>query len=230
MRQPTEIPIFINKMPKFVTIIICLFAVVSPLQGTIIEWSSGVGDEFFESDGVTLLDETFQFELGGFQSGFTPTLANLSLWESNWVSFDLANFANNSWNPTPGISSYTESGSLVAAGPGLVSSPETGGTFSIGQQAYLWTYNTKAISNTTEWALLVNPTWTYPAASDPSGPPAVQFWSLGDAGNTAVAGEVTPDLNNFSTLQTQAVPEPGSALMILIAGVVFRFRRKMGHR
>ena len=218
-------------MLKFGSITIaCLLAMASPLRGTMIEWSSGVGDEFYESDSLTLLDQSFQFELGGFQSGFTPTSANLSLWESNWVSFDLANFGNNGWNPTPGVSSYTDSGTLVTAGPGLVSSAETGGTFSIGQQAYLWTYNTKAITGTTEWALLVNPTWSFPVASDPSGPPAVQFWSLGDAGNTAVVGEVTPDLNNFSTLQTQAVPEPGSALMILVAGVVFRFRRKIGQR
>ena len=188
-----------------------------------ISWSSGVGDNFLMSDGVTALDGSFQFELGGFTTGFTPTLANLSLWQTNWVVFDTA-VNGDGWNPTIGISNYSSTALAVAAGGSNITSDQTGQTFTVGQQAYIWTYNTKTIGTGAEWSLIKNATWTYPAA-DPLNPNDLQ-WTLSDVGNTAVAGATSTDVNFVSTLQTQAVPEPGSALLIAVAGVVIRLRRR----
>lgn len=232
-----------NTLPKLIACLALLLLMATPGQARTVAWFSGIGDNFLKDDGVTPLDvpdtanpnsdPNFRFELGGFASGFTPTLANLSLWESNWVAFDSAFYDdglnNGGWNPTPGISNYTSSASTVAAGAGLVTSSDTGNTFSVGQQAYLWTFNSKTISPTTEWALITNSAWLFPA-SDPLNPNALE-WTLGDAGNAAVVGEVSnsgsPDF--ISTLQTQTVPEPGSALLIAMAGILLRLRRRLRH-
>lgn len=198
-------------------------AVTSHARG--ISWTSGVGDNFLQSDGTSLMDSSFTFELGGFTSGFTPTQANFSLWASNWVIFDLANTVNGQWNPTPGISNYAGSATAVTAGGSNITSSSTGGAFTVGQQAYLWTYNTKSIGGTTQWSLITNTTWLYPTP-DPQNPNPLE-WTLSDVGNTAVAGATSTDTNTFvSTLQAQPVPEPGSALLIAVAGVMIRLRRR----
>lgn len=191
-----------------------------------ISWSSGVGDNFLMADGITAMDASFQFELGSFTTGFTPTLANLSLWQSNWVVFDNA-VNNDGWNPTPGISNYASAATAVTAGGSNITSDQTGNAFTIGQQAYIWTFNTKTLNPGAEWSLIRNNAWTYPTP-DPLNPNAVE-WTLSDTGNTAIAGATSTDTNTFvSTLQAQAVPEPGSALLIAVAGVLIRLRRRWG--
>ena len=196
------------------------------LHARAINWYSGIGDNFLQADGVSLMDGTFSFELGGFTSGFTPTLANLSLWQSNWVIFDSATTANNGWNPTPGISNYGDQASTVAAGGGLVTSSDTGNTFTIGQQAYLWTFNSKSLNSGSEWSLISTASWTFPTADSLALP---LDWQISDGGMSAVAGSVSTDGGTFvTTLQAQAVPEPGSALLIAVAGVLIRLRRRFG--
>lgn len=190
----------------------------------VISWSSGVGDNFLQADGVTPMDGSFTFELGGFSSGFTPTLANLSLWQTNWVVFDTA-ADNNGWNPGAGY--YSGTATAVAGVGSNITSSNTGQTFAIGQQAYIWTFNSKSVDVGSEWSLIKNTAWTYPVA-DPFNPNDLQ-WTLSDVGNAAIAGGTSTDGNTFiSTLQTQAVPEPGSALLVAVAGVMIRLRRRIG--
>lgn len=191
-----------------------------------ISWSSGVGDSFLMADGITAMDASFQFELGSFANGFTPTLANLSLWQTNWVVFDTA-VNGDGWNPAPFVSNYASAATAVTAGGSNITSDQTGNAFTVGQQAYIWTFNTKTINPGAEWSLIVNNAWTYPTP-DALNPIPVE-WTLSDTGNTAIAGATTTDTNTFvSTLQTQAVPEPGSALLIAVAGVLIRLRRRWG--
>ncbi|MBX7211275.1 MAG: PEP-CTERM sorting domain-containing protein [Verrucomicrobiaceae bacterium] len=190
-----------------------------------INWSSGVGDIFLQADGVTAMDSSFGFELGGFTTGFTPTQANFSLWQSNWIVFDTANTGTAEWSP--GVGYYSSTGMTVAAAGSTVTSSITGATFTIGQQAYLWAFNTKTIGASTQWAMIANTAWTYPA-SDPFNPNDL-LWDLQDPANTAVAGATSVDTVNFvATLQAQPVPEPGSALLVALAGVLIRLRRRYG--
>ena len=216
-------------MKKYLTLLAVLLLSLAPSATTHARgrsWSSGDGDNFLMANGVTLMDSTFTFELGGFLSGFTPTVANLSLWESNWVVFDSAVY-NDGWNPDLGISNYASTANAIAAGGSNITSSDTGNPFTVGQRAYIWTYNSKTISPTAEWSLITNTTWTYPVA-DPLNPNPLE-WTLADAGNMAIAGATSTDGGTFvSTLQTQAVPEPGSALLILVAGVMIRLRRRYG--
>lgn len=227
-----------NTILKLIAFAAVLLLNATPGQARTVAWYSGFGDYFLKADGVTPLDvpdtanpdsdPNFRFQLGGFVSGFTPTLANMSLWESNWIIFDRAFYDdgtnNGGWNPSAGY--YGSTAWTIAAGAGLVTSSDTGATFSIGQQAYLWAFNTKSISPTTEWALITNTSWLFPAADSLSLP---LEWTLADAGNSAIVGSVSnsgsPDF--ISTLQTQTVPEPGSSLLIAMAGVLLRLRRKL---
>lgn len=195
-------------------------------NATGISWSSAPLDNLLQADGITTMDGTFEFELGGFTSGFTPTAGNLSLWESNWIVFDTATVANGGWSPTPPFPNYTSSATANAAAPGFITSSETGQTFTIGQQAYMWTFNTQTIGSGAEWSLITNTAWLYPANNPFS---FGLDWVLGDPANTAVVGATSFDGGTFiSTLQTQAVPEPGSALLVAVAGVLIRLRRRFG--
>jgi hypothetical protein len=216
-------------MKKYLTLLAVLLLSLAPSATTHargISWSSGVGDNFLMADGVTLMDSTFTFELGGFLTGFTPDQSNFSLWQSNWVVFDSA-VNNDGWNPDFGISNYASTANAIAAGGSNITSSDTGNPFTVGQQAYIWTYNSKTTGPTTQWSLIKNSAWTYPVA-DPLNPNPVE-WTLADAGNTAIAGATSTDGGTFvSTLQTQAVPEPGSALLIMVAGVMIRLRRRYG--
>jgi hypothetical protein len=216
-------------MKKYLTLLAVLLLSLAPsatTQARGISWFSAVGDIFLMADGTTKMDSTMTFELGGFSSGFTPSLANLSLWQSNWIVFDIA-VDGDGWNPDPDFSNYGGLGTAVAAASGFITSSDTGATFGIGQQAYVWTYNSKTISPTSEWALITNAAWTYPVAS--TSIPDPLEWGLGHDGTTALVGGTSTDGGTFvSTLQTQAVPEPGSALLILVAGVMIRLRRRYG--
>ena len=192
-----------------------------PAHARGISLSSGVGDNFLMADGgVTPMDDTFTFELGGFLTGFTPDQSNFSLWESNWVVFDSAVYLDG-WNPDFGISNYASTANAIAVvgNSSLITSSDTTNQFTVGQRAYIWTYNSKTISPTAQWSLITNTAWNYPVAR--SADPNPLEWTLADAGNMAIAGATSTDGGTFvSTLQTQAVPEPGSALLILVAGVM----------
>ncbi len=213
-----------NTKLKFAALLLLSLTLTITSHSRSISWNSGVGDNFLTADGITALDGSFSFELGGFTSGFDPTVQPLSLWQTNWVVFDTA-VDGSGWNPTPGISNYSGAAFAQAAGGSNITSSDTGLGFTVGQQAYIWTFNSKSLTSGTEWSLIRNAVWTYPAA-DPFNPNAVE-WNLSDPGTTAVVGATSTDGGTFvSTLQTQAVPEPGSALLIAAAGILFRLRRR----
>ncbi len=214
-----------------------LFGAATTSNARTVAWYSAIGDDFLHTNS-TAWDSTLNFELGSFAVGFTPTAANVSLWQSNWLTFDTATDANAGWNSTPGIQNFTGTAQTLAGTSGRVYSSTdpvgnnttTNQFFPDGhaseQQAYIWAYNSKSFSPTTEWALIGNTAWAFPT-TDPSNPVSIDF-ALGDSGNSAILGSLSqvpvgPD--TFSTLQTVVVPEPGSALLIAVAGILLRLRR-----
>ena len=215
-----------NKPLTLLTVLLLSLTSSLTVHARGINWASGIGDNFLTADGTTPMDGSFSFQLGGFTTGFDPASQPLSLWQSNWVVFDSA-VSGDGWNPTVGISNYGSLASTVSAGGSLVTSSDTGNTFTIGQQAYIWTYNSKSLASGSEWSLITNAAWTFPAADALALP---LDWYLSDPGTSAVGvGATSTDGGTFvSTLQTQAVPEPGSALLIAVAGVLIRLRRRYG--
>jgi hypothetical protein len=209
-------------------------------QARTISWSNVVGDDLFNSQGVTL-DASFTFEMGIFINGFVPTATNLNDWNSNWLVFDAA-IANDGWNVNAQFfSSSAEQLSSGESSSGFASP----GIFPANAQAYLWVYNSKGVLDSSEWALVsdFSPTgniegtdrWIFPA------PPTAQSvnlnltWNLGDA-ETAIFGAVQSGASQGGgsvsnqpgvfSLQTYQVPEPGSALLIGAAGVLILMRRR----
>ncbi len=202
-----------------------------------VAWYSAVGDSFLTA-GSADWDASLSFSLGAFSSGFTPTDANMSLWQSNWMTFDTATFANGGWSSTPPFPNFTSSDETISAGVNLVRAngdPAGAGTTNLfgidgsplDQPVFIWAYNSQAFNPANEWALITNASWGFPA-SDLGNPNSVDF-ALSDPGTTAVFGNfnqqtVGPDVN--STLQTQVVPEPGTALLIAVAGILLRLKRR----
>ena len=100
-------------------------------------------------------------------------------------------------------------------------------------------FNSQAVAAGSDWALVTdvgNDVWHVPDPSGVVNQPVL--WNLdtadtavfGSANGVAGAGDqvVDPGADRLQTynLSTVVVPEPGSAMMVLVAGVLLRLRRK----
>ncbi len=200
-----------------------------------ISWFNAEGDVLVSSGGSSTLDASFTFEIGTFGT-FIPTDLNLDQWAANWKVFDRA-VSGDGWNGTTDY--YTSSAEFLSSG--LSSSGISAATFTAGETAYLWVYNALDLVPTSEWALVrdvtsgSSPAWVIPTAD--AGNPNSLDWDLLEA-NTAVFGQVNGFVGagsfnpigdpggGVAWLQTAAVPEPGSALMVLIAAFSIFGRRR----
>jgi len=200
-----------------------------------------------------LLDNSFTFELGTWNTGFTPTTANVTSWASNWNVLSTASSTSSplTWlsldpgssgvnDPNQNYQFFQSSASFNTNGtvqPG-------GHVFQTGQQVYLWAFNSQAAVATSEWALVTDVNgagspsnaWTVPDPTNTVAQPVT--WSLYDAdtavfgalngvtgaGNQSVAPSGPYALQTYNLIGV--VPEPGSALLVLLAGVAFRLRRR----
>ena len=217
------------------TMVVFLLMLVMRSEGSTIYLSSLSNDVFLDSNGVAL-DGGYTFEWGSFQLGFTPTSENLDQWATNWKVFDAA-VEGNGW--TVGDSSLYQQADHTITGGSSSGFANPLHTFVEGEAAYLWVYDTKDIYSSPEWALVADfdkstnifpDSWVIP---DPGLQSGESFdWHTLDL-DTAVFGGVN-DVQGAGayavapasfTIQTHAVPEPGSALLLLAAGVFLRIRR-----
>ena len=230
------------------TIVACilplLFCVIliSCASASTIFWGSKQNDTLVDSAGNSL-DASYQFELGYFNasSGWAPTSLNISEWESRWIVFDKASFGLG-WDPTnreinTSVEHTSTSGSTS-------SSANPASVFTQGATVYLWVYDTKSLLGNAEWALLCDSdksanvfpgAWEFPNPIEQNG--ESYDWQTRDL-DTAILGGVNgirgPGSYSFDpgvfTIQTHAVPEPGSALLMIMAGMgLVRRRRAQSH-
>ncbi len=223
----------------------CLLAQpVRSLQAVDISYSNTPTDELYNSQGVAL-DSTFSFEMGLFINGFTPNANNISDWAANWIVFDLAFYDTSSPDPVTGgwnvdIQYFASNAFHQTNGTSDSLYTTPGGVFPQNGQAYLWVYNSKDITFTSEWALVtdfnitgnVADQWRFPNPADSTG--TVITWDLADAdtaifgalhsGSSTGGGTVSNQPSSFS-LQTYQVPEPGGALLVASAGLLLMLRR-----
>ena len=199
-------------------------------KGSGVGWGNSPFDtlSLYNSTG-SLLDDTYVFELGTFGS-FVPLLSNIDLWEANWKLLDVAQAPDTSgWNS--GAQYFASSFTFETDGTvqGLVGSD----TFITGEQAYLW------VRSGDEWALVTDNTaglgadniWQLPNPTDSLAQPLT--WNLnsatsviiGGVNGTQGGGDYSVDPGSSMRLQTHVVPEPGTALLILVAGCLARLRR-----
>lgn len=215
---------------------LALLSAPASSRASTIFWGSDFNDFLYDSAGQAL-DDSFSFEIGSFGS-FVPTLDNINEWVVHWKVFDRA-FQDdpNGWNWQEqffgGVATHTPTGGS--------DSPEADplSVFAQGEVVYLWTFNTKDRLVTTEWALITDGAaagdteadWLFPDPADVGS----YTWYLGDAdglvfgglNNTQGAGGFTGNPGAF-TLQTATVPvpEPSSALLLLIGSSAWLMRRK----
>ncbi len=117
------------------------------VQAKTINWYSTTQKVNLASNGQNM-DGSFQFQLGAFNSGFVPTVGNISQWASNWVSADTGTY-----NPNQSATSFDENFTVTGnAAP-----------FTIGASAYVWGRSTGTTKD--EWILFRKSTWTWPAPS-----------------------------------------------------------------
>jgi len=139
-----------------------------------VSWFSEAGKTNVDSTGA-LMDGAYQFELGAFSAGFTPTALNLSQWRAHWVVADNA--------------VYSASNKLFAGGFQLM---DNAAPFTVGAKG--WVFGYRDTSTGSEWILFRKNTWSWPLAN-PFNPPTIQ-WNAKDA-NEVVLGSVNASGSPF---------------------------------
>ncbi len=217
-------------------------------QAATISWGTAPANELFQSDG-TRLDASFSFEIGYFDNvggntttPFVPTSTNLNEWSTYWRPWDRASTAEG-FDPNKGY--VARSNEFQNTSTATVASAY-GQSFVIptNAQAYLWVFDSKAVEPGSEWALITNragdagvgPDWKFP---DPPelGFPSFPDWSVDTAGTAVLGGYLSArgpgDYSASPTsydIQTSAIPEPGSAVLILMCGIAIQIARKRQRR
>lgn len=161
--------------------ILCLACCSTALGSIQIEWSSTPGGVDLQSDGVTVIDDSFEFLLGSFD-GIVPTADNVSEWEGAFQVFGTAPYF-------PTLSRFQRQISLESN-----DSPFTTST-----RAYVWGRNGTGPGS--EWILFGKPSWTWPNAN-PVGPALPVRWlvfSITPA--DVVLGTVNADGVQMKTVQ-----------------------------
>lgn len=221
-------------------LLLCTWCALSlPAQARTIEWGSTTSGNLFTSTG-SILDSSFSFELGTFGTGFTPTQANMTDWLTNWKPFDRA-YEGTGYNSS--IPYVDSSAALQLDGTSSSLTIGSSPTFSAGEQAYIWVYNTQSYGTGLEWALITG-TSSGPGASDtawfmPS--PADQTslplnWRFDTAATPVFGGlnnlpgpgdtSSTPPIYELQTHTVAAIPEPSGSLLIAAAGLLIQIRRR----
>jgi hypothetical protein len=205
-------------------------------------WGSDVFSDLVDSNGVKL-GETFVFELGSFDGGFTPDTSNTDQWFSYWRVFDRANYNYGQYLPDPPDPLLPPepydffTGVAYVNKDGTSSSPYATSAFDFGGlDAYIWVRNSNDALPGSEWFLASAGNWNFPAAfpgcCDNS---EVIQWSINDLASTPPVwgrqgdekggGVFTDDNSHY--LQTYTfIPEPSSALLVAFASMAGIMRRR----
>jgi hypothetical protein len=236
---PPPQPVLPMKPPSRINPLVAFFGVMAWLccgaSASTVFWGSVFNDTLFNSNGQPL-DTSYSFEMGSF-GAFTPTYQNVDQWAANWKVFDRA-FAPdaNGWNALYQFFTGTVNHDLGGHSDSSDANPAD--VFTQNEVAYLWVYNSKSIVPSSEWALVTDSSntanvWRFPNPADAAGS---YNWDLaladqaviGGVSSTQGPGTFGTDPGGFS-LQTHAVPEPGSAFLLFcsaVACVVRRTRRE----
>ncbi len=146
----------------------------------------------------------FTFEVGAF-SGFTPNGGNVADWLANWTSV-----ASAPWQTSGPFANRFR-------GPTLFNVPEL-----VGQQGYIWGYNSQTDFVTGQWILVTNAAWTFPAINElqlPNDIAPENVWSINGEGNIAILGSFING-NPAEGFQLAAVPEPSTYALIFGLGIL----------
>ncbi|RYD21775.1 MAG: PEP-CTERM sorting domain-containing protein [Verrucomicrobiaceae bacterium] len=209
-------------LPKLAALVLLLGC--PSVHAQTLNWGSKIESEIVDSSGQEIdadgsgLQNAFLFQLGAFEEGFIPDETNMGQWLANWHVFDSAPYYNNGDGTSQFSSSMDVHDYRNPSDPQLNDYP----SMFEGLKGYIWIYNEAG----TEFFLASASSWVFPTLETDccsNGEP--DPWSISDVvvpvWGTYEKSESEPDY-----IQTQAVPEPGSALLALIACGMTVFRRR----
>lgn len=225
---------------KHIKLILVLFSVVfvSGTHATTLSLSQN-GITLFNSTGSQLIGN-FAAKFGFWTSGFTPTPANLTSWDENFVAFNGYYQSSNSRfliastigdsgvssNPlTSGQTGFLGGGSQTGAtGFGAAYAPNTPLLLLVSNAAYSSTPNTNsgvnanylAPNSSTQYILLSDAAWKVPTTAGALDTSTTTFAFSGNT--TAIFGTLAFN-SGTGTGTISMVPEPSSAALLLIGGV-----------
>jgi hypothetical protein len=156
-----------------------------PLTAETIYWQSDAEKTNLDSAGV-VMDAGFQFELGVFTGGFSPTAGNTSDWQAHWQAADSTGY---------NVTNKRFSASFAVTG--------NTAPFTVGAAA--WIFGRRETSTGSDWILFRKATWLWPAPN-PMNPFGVE-WNAKNA-DIVVLGSVnaseSPYLMKSAGFQTFA--------------------------
>jgi len=141
----------------------------------------------------TPLDGRFTFELGAFDTGWTPTAFNTVEWLEHWHPVTDAG-----GNPLPGAAVAYDDSELGAPFPAgaranqftiTVTLTHNAYPFAPNAPVYIWGYDRREGGGSVEWILITNPGWTWPAIL-PGGEPALRSFDIAHPDSIALFGHV----------------------------------------
>ena len=210
-------------MKAFFTIL-ALSATLAP--AATIQWGGEVWGDDFQSNGTSSIDDSFTFELGTFDASFVPSVDNYNEWLTNWNQLDSVQYnAQNMF--------FTGEVEFIDADPVALDVQFNGQTFAPGDRAFIWGYNSQTASPNTE-AILITGDDGYLLPESSTDQSALPVSLRVSNSTTPVVGDLPagPDGEGDFTnpggdfdLQTATVPEPSSALLLLL-GAALLFRRR----
>lgn len=216
---------FFSMKTSFIRFLAVLLASGPAGMTATIEWGIEFSDATY-SDGSPVLDD-FVFQIGTFSPAFTPTNENLSDWESHFLVSGIENHSASWIN--------LENDLFPTFGERIQSSVfRAGGDVQEGDSVFLWGYNSLNIAGSSEWILLTNSNWQFPAPT-PSGtePGSLVRFNGIDSGTEMIFGNsfnLAGNADLFDRVwQTQAVPEPATYAIFVglgVAGLALRRRLK----
>ena len=171
-----------RRLPLLLSFILLLFKPLTASAEVVINFGSGINATNLRSDGRAI-DRAFSFELGSFRAEFQPSPQNLDQWEDAWVP--LAN-GKASYSDAPlrvGVVSLSENAFF-----GAVRLVGNEAPFLPDQKVYIWGYNLKEPGDDTEWILLTDSSWRWPAVVPDSAPNVVSF-ALSEEFTEAIIGQ-----------------------------------------
>jgi hypothetical protein len=208
-----------------------LLAAASPLiHAQTLNWGSPVGTLVVDSNGDGV-DDSFVFELGAFNLGFTPDENNHEDWALNWMVFDTASYNEAFGYFTSTVHVISDiSGNVTSSNPNAES-----GNFA-GLVAYLWIRNQDTPGENAEWLLVRASNWTFPLTAGDCCDTSVIEWSVSDlnTGNTplygsqgGITGQGIHPHTSTGGLQTHTfIPEPSGFLLVSFSGIAAVMRRR----
>ncbi|MBL9115235.1 MAG: right-handed parallel beta-helix repeat-containing protein [Verrucomicrobiaceae bacterium] len=224
---------------RFLSVWVLVFTALgtSISSASTIMWGSSSGP-FFTSTGAQLGSQ-FRFELGTFEAGFVPTVANRDQWSANWKIFDAAVEGDGWDSATQTLAQRSVEHTSTGQSSSAYATP--GAVFSENDEAYVWVYDTKDLGAGAEWALLYDDLnasqgnlagdWRFPM---PGLPVDDEFyWEMADldtpvfggANNVQGPGGYTNDPGTY-VLQTHAVPEASGVMLLMVPALLLGLGRR----